>query len=90
MEFSKEDDEIGKVSDKYCKHDIKFRIDKPIKQRPFNIQYAKQKIVEQCFEKMLKMGILEHSNSEWASPIDLVKKPDGSKRFCVNHQKGNN
>ncbi len=38
---------------------------------------------------MLSMGIIRKLKSPYAAPPVLVKKPDGSVRFCVNYKKMN-
>jgi len=49
-----------------------------------------QKEVEKELDNMLKLGIIEPSTSSYSSPIVVVRKPDGSNRFCVDFRKLNN
>ncbi len=46
-------------------------------------------MVQSELEAMLEMGVIEESHSDWASPIVLVPKTDGSVRFCVDYRKVN-
>ena len=38
---------------------------------------------------MLQRGIVRPSSSPWTSPIVLVKKKEGTYRFCVDYRKIN-
>ena len=90
MCFSRNDEDIGSIKSELGDHDIKITNDTyPIRQRPYKLPFAKEQVVEECVAKMLKMGIIEETNDEWASPIVLFKKADGSERFCVDFRKVN-
>ena len=45
--------------------------------------------VKQEVHTMLSLDVIEPSTSSVASPIVLVKKPDGSNRFCVDFRRLN-
>lgn len=63
---------------------------RPIKQRYYPVSPYIQKILNAELDEMLTEGIVVPSKSAWASPVVLVKKPDGSHRFCVDYRQVNN
>ena len=70
-------------------HKIELTTNEPIRVRPYPMPYSKRQTVEDEVRKMLKAGIIESSTSEYNSPIVLVKKKDGSTRFCIDFRKLN-
>ena len=89
MIFSKNDSDIGHIDKRYGQHDIKLIDETPITQKPYRTPYAKEEVIKNSISKMLDMKIVEQSDSDWSSPIVLVKKADGSERFCVDYRKLN-
>ncbi|GBN46545.1 Retrovirus-related Pol polyprotein from transposon 297, partial [Araneus ventricosus] len=61
----------------------------PIKQYPRRLPLARKEEADHLVKDMLNNGIIEESSGPWASPIVLVKKKDGSTRFCVDYRKLN-
>ena len=62
----------------------------PLYQTPYSIKnIEKRKFVKKEIDDMEKNGFIRKSYSPWASPIVIVDKKDGSKRFCVDYRKLN-
>ena len=57
----------------------------PCKMAAYKIPDALKPEVEFQIAKMLQLELIEESNSEYSSPLVVVKKTDGSIRLCVNY-----
>lgn len=54
--------------------------------RPYRYaHFQKEELERQCAE-MLHLGVIRPSSSAFSAPVLLVKKTDGSWRFCVNYR----
>ena len=60
----------------------------PIRLRPYRIPPAVKDDVVSELQELLKSGIVEDT-SEWAAPIVVVKKKDGTNCICVDYRKLN-
>ncbi|KRZ52308.1 Retrovirus-related Pol polyprotein from transposon 17.6 [Trichinella nativa] len=72
-----------------CKHSINTGDASPIKQPPRRIPYHQKETVRRMLSEMTNHKVIEPSCGPWSSPIVLVKKKDGSYRFCVDYRKLN-
>ena len=81
--FALEEDEHGETDL------VQFSIDtgdaQPIRQPPRRISFAARQEVFKQLSTMLRTGVVQPSRSPWANPVVLVRKKDGSLRFCIDY-----
>jgi len=87
--FAKSSTDIG-----FCnllQHDIDTADAAPIRQPPHRPPPppASGTAEDDLVAEMLVADVIESSDSPWASPVCLAKKPDGSYRFCVDYRRVN-
>ena len=70
-------------------HCIEVTTDQPIRTKAYLLPYAVRELIKKEVNEMLRMGIIEPSNSAYSSSVVMVKKKDGSNRFCVDYRKLN-
>ena len=85
--FATSSDDLGHTS--LVTHQINTGSSQPIRQPTRRLPLHKRAEADTLLKDMLKKGVIEPSSSPWTSPIVLVKKKDGSTRFCVDYRKLN-
>ena len=85
--FALNSKELGSTN--LVKHVINTRDNPPVRQPVHCTPFALRNKVDEMVQEMLAQGVIQPSQSPWASPIVLVKKKDGGLRFCVDYRQLN-
>ena len=85
--FAKGKGDLGRTD--IVQHRIHTGDQPAIKQRVRRYPAARREEERQLVEDMLAIGIIQESNSAWSSPTVLVKKKDGTTRFCIDYRRLN-
>ena len=85
--FAKDSTDLGIYP--VLQHDVDTGDSPPIKQSPRRPPLSAGNAEDEIVDVILKTGVIETSTSESASPVCLVKKPDGSYRFCIHYRRVN-
>ena len=81
--FAKGKGDLGRTD--IVQHQIHTGNQPAIKQGVRRYPAARREEERQLVEDMLAIGIIQESNSAWSSPTVLVKKKDGTTRFCIDY-----
>ena len=86
--FSRGEHDVGLTQE--VSHDIPvFPGTIPIKQPPHRLGPEKEEEVRKQVDGLLKRGLIEPASGAWSSPVVLVRKKDGTWRFCVDYRRLN-
>ena len=61
----------------------------PVYVKQYPLPHSQGDAVKQEVKSMLELGVIEPASSPYSSPILLVKKKDGTMRFCVDFRRLN-
>ncbi|KAL7885326.1 hypothetical protein AOLI_G00056210 [Acnodon oligacanthus] len=85
--FSMHSEDRGRTG--IIKHRIRTGNATPIKQRAYRATPEQRAEIRNRVDELLKADIIEESFSPWAAPVVLVRKKDGTWRFCLDYRKLN-
>ena len=85
--FSKSSTDLGCTN--LVQHEIKLENEQPFKEPYRRIPPALIQEVREHLKEMLEAGVIRSSNSPFSSNVVIVRKKDGTIRFCIDYRKLN-
>lgn len=85
--FARTEEDYGRTDAVY--HHIPTGEAAPIRQRYRPVPPSLYPEMKELLRGMLEGGVIKESSSPWAAPVVLVKKKDGTWRFCVDYRRLN-
>lgn len=68
---------------------ITLKNDDVVSYKPRRVDFGRRAELERIIEELLSLGIIEYSESPYASPIVLTQKKNGDLRMCVDYRELN-
>jgi hypothetical protein len=68
------------------RHKINTANHSPVHAHPHRVSPAQRAQIKEQVEELSRQGVIEPSSSPWSSPVVIIKKKDGSPRFCVDYR----
>ena len=59
---------------------------KPVREAPRRLSPKILEVAQEEVDRILKEDVIKRSNSDWCSRPVIVKKADGSYRFCIDYR----
>ena len=85
--FSRDDFDVGRTN--LVEHTIDTGNHRPVRQQLRRHPITHLDVIDHQVNEMLEHDIIEPAASPWASNVVLVRKKDGSYRFCVDYRRVN-
>ncbi|CAG2203556.1 unnamed protein product [Mytilus edulis] len=85
--FAASDRDLGRTN--LVRYTITAENNAPVKQPPRRTPIHMREEVDMHINDMLERGVIEPADGPWSSGIVVVKKKDGTTRFCVDYRKVN-
>ena len=86
--FGKSLDDLGCTGESL--HEVNTGDARPLHQPARRTSYEQRLVIRKEVQNMLDHGVIQESSSPWSSPVVLIKKKDGTIRFCVDYRRLNN